>query len=272
MFDIVGNIKVDESKPERIAYLLSCIRSYQFLKQHAGFYLNLDNPSAILYGLVRTELERSGFTYVLTTSKHSCYGETYSYLLAGITNDFSDKQPGLRYEDMHFVINFMEDQFMLTDDFDQLIYTLNTMKKHSVDICISGFWQVEQNSAQGLEEFITTPAGIIYENTMENYTAYRRFYGSKYYIGVNFITTHEFAKKFWARDLGPRPHEYEVSFYDKDMLHTVMVPRMEIQVAIDDDHGAEASCMLKRNEPKWERIFQEIGSEYSGLIRAINNK
>lgn len=257
MIDILGNIKVDESKPERIKYLLACIRSYLFLKDDSRFYLNLENPSPFVHALVHEELKKCGYRYVLTTGNFPNYGSGYINLLYSLP-PWENRNPEID----SFVINFMEDQFMLIDDLDLLMSLLDNMARRKVDICMCGFHRVEQNSVKGLEEYIVTPTGIIYDNTMENYTAFQRFYGSRYYIGVNFITSYRFARTFWSRDLGPRPHEYEICFYDKEWLRRIIIPSMEIQAAIDDDHGAEDSCLLKRKEIKWLKIIGEINSEF----------
>jgi hypothetical protein len=259
MTGIVGNIKIDETKPERVLYLLACIRSYAFLKDVCGFYLNLENPSSELFHLVTTELKKCGFKYVLTTGIFNNYGEAYCFLLRGIKDKLTEvngiPQPGL-------IFNFMEDQFLLMNSVEEVAEIENTMLRYKIDVCMCGFNAVEKNSAQGLTHYSVTPAGIVYTNQIECYTEFCKFYGARYYLGVNFITTISFAIKFWSRDCGPRPHEYEISFYDANFLHNVLIPKKEIQVAIDDDHGADNSCLLKRKEEKWEKIIREIKSEY----------
>lgn len=99
---------------------------------------------------------------------------------------------------------------------------------------------------------------MVYENSMENYTDYQKYYKSRYYIGVNFITTRKFAERFWNRDCGPRPHEYEVCFYDKEWLHNVMIPSFELMAAVDDPHGEDGSHLLARREDKWVRALWYI--------------
>jgi hypothetical protein len=247
MISIVGNIKLDESKPERIKYLLACIKSYDFIGHISHFALNLDSPSPHLFGVVNETLRASGHRFILTASKPGSYGETYSYLLRA--------DPTSR-----FVINFMEDHFMVIDDADKFEGLLNTMTRTGADICASTFFPCEQKSAAGLREYFKTPLGLVYENSMENYTDFQKHYGSRYYIGVNFVTTRKFAERFWNRDCGHRPHEYEISFYDKEWLHTMMIPGFEIMASVDDPHGEEGSNLLARNEPKWKKIFEEVSA------------
>lgn len=252
MITIIGNIKVDESKPERIKYLLACIRSYQFLKEDCKFVLSLHNPSASLYSQVLNEVRKFEKNYILISQDSTDYGTTYTQLI----NNFCDTE---------FVINFMEDQFMLLDDKSQLVNLLEAMKRYHIEVCKATFFDVEHNSIRSIRDNpslvkteLVLPVGYAYHNDKWFHLEYQKHYGSRYYIGCNFITTKEFALKFWNRQLGKRPHPYEVSRYEKEWDHWVIFPNFEIQCAIDDNHGEDETCLLERDCDKWNRIWNEI--------------
>lgn len=239
MIAIVGNIKVDESKPERIKYLIACIRSYLFLKDHCKFVLALHGNSEELYDIIHNELRPFNHRLVEFSDKSESYGHEYIYLLN-------------RCADCNFVINFMEDQFMVCDDTNQIMNLLSNMDFFGVDVCKASFFKVEQNSIAGLKQ-------SIFENNLSFHTQYQKHYGTRYYIGVNFITTLEFAKKFWNRDLGKRPHEYEIAKYDEKWFHTVMFPIFPVMETIDDDHGEPGTALLNRSDcEKWNKIWRDV--------------
>lgn len=240
MISIVGNIKVDESKPERIKYLIACIRSYLFLKDKCNLILNLNGASIKLCRIVSDELiafPDAYFTNIISGN----YGQTYLHLLKNHT----------KYD---YVINFMEDQFMVCDDRMEFFEILNRMNNFEVDVCKSSFHKVELNSIAGR-------TGAIFENNFSNFVLYKKYYGSRYFIGCNFITTKQFALDFWGRDIkSKRPHEYEIAKFDPEWVHRVMVPSVhELQAAIDDDHGEPNTCLLNRTDcEKWNKIWAEV--------------
>lgn len=248
MIGIVGNIKVDENKPERIKYLIACIRSYAFLNGHCKFIIGLDNPSDQLLSIVQHELIEFAGLAIPFYRKDNSYGNQYLRLL----NNYC--------QDSDFVINFMEDQFMICDDVDQFKLLLSRMRSYNVDLCKASFFKVEQNSIKKIDGgHIESKAGHIYFNDEYFHYQYQQFYKSRYYIGVNFIATKVFSERFWCRDLGKRPHPYEVARYDRNFEHTVIFPNFELQCAIDDDHGELNTCLLKRNDcEKWNTIWNQI--------------
>lgn len=245
MLDIIGNIKIDESKPERINYFLACLKSWKFFKDHCKFYINLEDPSTELLNSIHEIIQKYNYDFdINTTSVQSApaYGTTYMQLL--------------NKSDNPFVLNFIEDQFMLLDDADIMLSILETMKHHNVDVLKSSFLKVEQNSQNTLQQVTDTDFGKVFLMDERNHSEYGAHYGGRYLLGVNFITTREFALKFWDRDCGMRPHEYEISSYNEEWKHICMIPNIEILCAIDDDHGEPATCLLNRNEEKWNRIYE----------------
>ena len=77
-----------------------------------------------------------------------------------------------------------------------------------------------------------------------------------YYIGNNGIFGKSFGKKYFSRRVENKykPHYFEIKRYDELFKHNLMIPKKEILCAIDDDHGAKDSCLLNRNELKWNEI------------------
>src|SRR5438552_3830263 len=138
MLDIIGLIKVDETKPERINYLIACIRSYAFLQPYCRFVLTLENPSDELYELVGEELKSCDYDYDLYDIKKVVnYGKIYCKLISEGRNNY--------------IINFMEDQFMLINDKNQLLSVLETMDQYMVEVCKCSFLKIEQNSSRGIK-------------------------------------------------------------------------------------------------------------------------
>lgn len=236
MLDICGNIKITDDK--RFAYLIYCIRSYAFLKDHCKFLLSIDGISEAQRAIVKKEL--SIYDYVLMRGLTKSYGENYCELL--------------KEGDNPFVINFMEDQFMLSNDSICILNTLKTMRHFNVSVCKSSFFNIEQNSIKTVDGIKNT-YGFIYDNHEYNFMEYKKYYGERYYLGVNFITTRDFALKFWNRDLGNRPHAYEVVDFSKEWEHRCMIPNKEIQCAIDDSHGEPGTALIERNEQKYDTII-----------------
>lgn len=253
MISIIGNIKIDESNPERIKYLLASIRSYSFLKDHCEIILLLQSPSDELYDVVLPELQNTGCSWILYSTEldkqfqNLSYGKQYCKLIEQCHYDF--------------VLNFMEDQFMIQDDVMKVCSLLAKMQQDNVNVVKSSFHRIELNSATTLRTLdrdeISRSIGYSFVNHEDNFKEYQKYYVKRYYIGANFLTTKHFAYKFWYRDLGDRPHEYEISTYGVDWMHTCMIPGedFELQAPIDDDHGEEGTCLLKRKEKKFWNAF-----------------
>jgi hypothetical protein len=252
MVDIIGNIKVDESKPERVKYLLACIRSYEFLKDHARFLFYLEGASEDLTKAVEAEFFRLNYNYNIFPSyaENGGYGVQYWAMMQFSRNPY--------------VLNFMEDQFMVLDCPFTFEMMLTYMKYNKVDLLKASFFDVEQKSSSTITERneddvyrrFKSAFGKVFVMNESNFIQYNQHYGSRYFIGVNFLTTKDFAIKFWGRELGTRPHAYEVPNFDRAFIHTAMIPAFELQAAIDDDHGETDTCLLSRNEPKFSRLYE----------------
>jgi len=243
MIDIIGVMKVDESNSERVKGLIACIRSYAFLHDTgAAMAIVLEQPSQELFEKVLSEASAIGLpAMVMKNDEPMSYGLKYCEILNRCKNDY--------------VINFMEDQFMILDNPDVLFSLLQTMKHHNADILKSSFLQIEKNSFHTLACLEDNSIAKIFVNNPHNFAEYQKHYGSRYYIGVNFITTKNFALRFWNRNAGPRPHEYEISEFNPNWGHTCVIPKIEVQAAINDDHGEVNTCLLKRQEKKFWDMY-----------------
>lgn len=234
MISVVGYIKVDEAKPERVDYLIASIRSLQFLG--AEFILGLETPTAKLISRVIKEV-----SCLKTYNSQGEYGKRYCELLKEANNSY--------------VLNFLEDHFCVCDDIAYIESCVKKMTEYNADVCKATFNRIELNSISTINPLYNDERVFIYDNNYENHLQYQKHYGSRYYLGVNFITTMDFAKKFWGRNLGRRPHEYEVMGYDERWRHTCMIPKQEILCSIDDPHGEAGTELLSRDNKKFKQIY-----------------
>lgn len=244
MIDIVGNIKIDETKPERIKYLIACIRSYHFLKDECSFILNIDGASPQLFDKINEEIKMF-HRHQLTSETANNYGKLYTQLLEKSTASF--------------ILNFLEDHFCVANDAKQIKNMLAFMSANGADLCKASFFEVEQKSIRNINNAVVATEGKVFLNNEDFHNAFQKHYGLRYYIGVNFITTKKFAHKFWNRQEGARPHAYEISVYDRDWEHKILFPSFEITESIDDNHGEEGTCLLERDDcKKWNIVWSEL--------------
>lgn len=255
MLDIVGNIKIDPANNTRINYLIACLKSWDFFKDHCRIILCIEGADTELINRLNKEVPG---TYIIPSDDKLSYGKRYLDILALCVNPF--------------VLNFIEDHFTLLDDAEFMKGMLNCMKEKNVDVLKSSFFQIEQNSCKTLKRFSDTEYGRIFLHDERNHQEYQRHYVSRYYMGVNFITTREFALKFWNRDLGSTPHPYELSSYSREWEYRCMIPSRELQCAVEDNHGEDGSCILMRKEEKWEKIFHTKPSKLVSLSPLENTE
>jgi hypothetical protein len=253
MLDIIGNIKVDETKTERIKYFFASLQSCFEYKDFIKIILSLHTPSMELFLKTKDLLENSGCDFFLqhtqaTTQKS--YGEIYTDLIT-------------KYSKNELILNFIEDHFLIiqNQDFKEL---LQYMLYREIEICKSTFFKIEQNSSKTLKLTDNNKFGKVFKNNNENYNEYCKYYGKRFYIGVNFITTRDFALNFWSRNIGNRPHPYEIGNFNLNYFHTCMIPNIEIQVSIDDDYGENNTCLLKRNynKDKFNSIWKSLEAKH----------
>lgn len=239
MISIVGNIKINDL--QRLKYLKATLWSFELLKEYQ-LLLNID-CDCITLDEITTEVEKIGFKNYQLSNESGNYGEIYCKLLYLVKSDY--------------VINFFEDHFLLLDDKKQLESILMDMKINKVDVCKSSFWQIEQNSKTTIYKI--QKENCIFINDLSNFNQYQKYYGSRYYLGTNFITTLEFAKRFWNRKFNSnRPHEWEIAKFSKEFEYICMLPDIEIMCAIDDEHGEIGTSLLERKEYKFWNIYNNL--------------
>jgi hypothetical protein len=239
VISIVGNIKINDL--QRLKYLKATLWSFELLKEYQ-LLLNID-CDCITLDEITVEVEKIGFKNYQLSNESGNYGEIYCKLLDLVSSDY--------------VINFFEDHYLLLDDKNQLESILMDMKINKVDVCKSSFWQIEQNSKTTIYKI--QKENCIFINDLSNFNQYQKYYGSRYYIGVNFITTLEFAKRFWNRKFNSnRPHEWEIAKFSKEFEYICMLPDIEIMCAIDDEHGEIGTSLLERKEYKFWNIYNNL--------------
>jgi len=242
MLSIVGNIKISE--PIRLKYLFATLKSYEFIKEYQ-LLLNIDTDIETFFK-IDAFVRDIGFKNFELSNLTGNYGEIYCSMLDKINSNTNI-----------FVLNFFEDHFLLLNDKKKLITILYDMHMHNVDVCKSSFWQIEQNSKTTI--FKIQKENCIFLNDLSNFNQYQKYYGSRYYIGCNFITTLEFSKRFWNRKFdSKRPHNWEISKFSMEFLHTCMIPDVEIMCSIDDEHGEIGSCLIGSTHKKFIDIYNEL--------------
>lgn len=239
MISIVGNIKINDL--QRLKYLKATLWSFELLKEYQ-LLLNID-CNCITLDEITVEVEKIGFKNYQLSNESGNYGEIYCKLLDLVNSDY--------------VINFFEDHFLLLDDKKQLESILMDMKINKVYVCKSSFWQIEQNSKTTIYKI--QKENCIFINDLSNFNQYQKYYGSRYYLGTNFITTLEFAKRFWNRKFNSnRPHEWEIAKFSKEFEYICMLPDIEIMCAIDDEHGEIGTSLFMRREKKFWNIYNNL--------------
>ena len=239
MISIVGNIKINDL--QRLKYLKATLWSFELLKEYQ-LLLNID-CDCITLDEITIEVEKIGFKNYQLRNESGNYGEIYCKLLDLVNSDY--------------VINFFEDHFLLLDDKKQLESILMDMKINKVDVCKSSFWQIEQNSKTTIYKI--QKENCIFINDLSNFNQYQKYYGSRYYLGTNFITTLWFAKRFWCRKFNSkRPHEWEIAKFSKEFEHIAMIPEIEIMASICDSHGEIGTSLLERKEHKFWNIYNNL--------------
>jgi hypothetical protein len=246
--DIIGNIKLDETKPERIRYCLACIESLLFLRNHCKFILNLDSPSPELFKQILNKLRACRFDFDLMETKaelNQNYGEKYCFLLGESNADY--------------ILNFHEDHFTVCNDLTEMSRLLKASKNFNASVIRCSFNAIEKRSCANIKSIYNGNDLCVFEMNWENFPKFRYNEYQRYFWGTNAILTKEFAQKIWDRKFNSlRPHEWEISGYNEELKHICVVPQFEIQASIDDPHGEENSHLLARQEHKFWTIYNNI--------------
>jgi hypothetical protein len=239
MIDIIGNIKVDESNTTRINYLKASLQSFNSLD--ANIVIHMEGASTSLIQQIRPY---AGKNALLLNNISGDYGEVYRQLMG-------------TYAKNDYVLNFMEDHFLMASQED-VFEIICEMQNHDIDLCKATFYDIEINSVLAIDKKHKDFYTISWDNDMENFHLYQKYYGIRYYIGVNAIMSREFAWRIWNSSKGASPHHYEQKEFNPQFFHKACIPVVELLCSIDDDHGEARTCLLNRNEEKFNRIWNEI--------------
>jgi hypothetical protein len=240
---IIGNIRVNNANPERIRYLVACLKSFEFLKDYCEVIINFECPNPAIKQIQKI-FNQIGFEGQLYfTDKPNNYGYVYTHLLEQARYDY--------------VLNFLEDHFCVLDSPTGMQMLLRLMREKEIEVMKTSFHEIELASIAHVSNVQSTVAGTYFLNDQFSATEYSGGYQTgRFYIGVNFLTTKAFARKFWQRDFDSnRPHEWEISEYTPELEHSVLVPAFPVLASIDDDHGEPGSCLLKKSPWKWKEAY-----------------
>lgn len=242
MLSIVGNIKINDAT--RLKYLKATLWSFELIND-CQLLLNVD-CNIETFTDITNEVRKVGFKNFEISNQSGNYGEIYCELLDKVNSEF--------------VCNFFEDFFILLDNRDKLKVLLKAMQTDKIDVIKSGFWQIEKNSSKEILGHYDVSIGLSYVNNKTNHNLNQKYYGTRYFLGCNFITTLEFAKKFWSRKFDSKtPHKWEIAKYDSEFECKVLIPNIEISCSVDDAHGCEESNLLARpNEKKFWEIYNKV--------------
>jgi len=238
MFDLIGNVKI--TNETRLSYLLATIKSFLFVKDNIGFYLNVDCKDEY-----KDSVRDAILNYPIhsTSFKTGRFGDIYCDLINKGKNNY--------------IFHFEEDHFCTCDNTLSMITLLHIAKNYNVDIIKATFFELEQKIYQNIDGS-DTKSGTIYRNTPDIFNRSQRFY-RRFYIGVNCIFERGFALRYWGRDADtPKPHSFEIRTFDKEFEHNLMIPNFEILTSIDDNHGVPNTCLLDNPNGKWNKIYQPV--------------
>lgn len=169
---------------------------------------------------------------VITNQPEKAHGQAMLKLIDTCQNDY--------------YLNFEEDHVCVLNDMAKFKKMLKLAKQYDVDVIRISFYKIEHDCAS----FVTEP---IYEDNdvkiiRMTERAFQQFKTKldRYYLGTNGIFKKSFGEKMFKRNpSGTKPHNFEVRNYEKAMEYTCLIPKFEILRAIDDDHDAANSCMLR---------------------------
>lgn len=230
MIDIIGNIKIEGE-----------IRK-KFFK--ASFY-SLQKQLLILCDI-------NPYFFIEQKEHNSPHGATMLKLIKQSKEDY--------------YLNFEEDHFCVLQDGQKFKKMLNLAKQYDVDNIRISFHYIEHDCASFVTDTIYDDADVkIFRMTERTFNQFKTKF-DRYYLGTNGIFKKSFGERLFLRNpSGQKPHHFEIRNYEKAMEYICMVPKFEILRAIDDDHDAPNSCMLRNPTPEFLELSkltqQEIAYE-----------
>lgn len=156
-----------------------------------------------------------------------------------------------------FFLNYEEDHFCVLQDKQKLIDLLHVCKQYNVDAIRASFHRVEMDCARHVHNILFEDDTVkIFRMTAHNFEAFCKPY-KRFYLGTNCIFSFDYGKRFFSNEAA-RPHDCELRFYQSDMEYICAVPKFEILRPIDDDHGAENTCMINKPTPYFAKLLDQF--------------
>lgn len=163
--------------------------------------------------------------------------------------------PAISKSTSPYFLNFEEDHFCVWESPELFKALINTCAQHNADVIRASFFDIENQCANHVKN-------VIFENNLVkifrmNYANFQEFQKPyiRYYLGTNCIFKTDYAKQLFART-GNRPHDFELEKFIVDFEYTCAVPKIELLRAIDDDHGLDNTCMLKKPTQNFLDLMQ----------------
>lgn len=253
MIDIIGNIRIDESKPDRVKYFVATLISFRTLfAANAVMYLSVQDPGPKMQRLLQKLVKE--FPIHLIPPSPTSFGATMQNALAEATAKNPDRK---------FYIHFEEDHFLELSNATLLLNLLEYMKENNAKVCRASFHKIELGSQRYVEYGKTiSDHGYLFEMNWQNYMAFQgEWMGGRYFIGTNCIFSRSFAWKLWSSTAdgktSQKPHDYERSQFEEALIHNVIIPKFEILRSLDDDHGLVGSSMTLNPSVKYKSCMEE---------------
>lgn len=253
MIDIIGNIRIDETKLERVKYFVATLISFRTLfAGGANMYLSFSDPGPKMERLIQ-KLVKEFPIHIVAPSAIS-FGATIQKSLAEATAKNPDRK---------FYIHFEEDHFLELENITRLIDMIKHMQDNQIQLCRASFHKIEMESQRYVESGKTiSDHGYHFDMNWINYCAFQgEWMGGRYFIGTNCIFSRTFAWKFWDKtangDISQRPHDYERPQFEEALMHRVIIPKFEILRSLDDDHGLMGSSMTLNPSQKYKGCIEE---------------
>ncbi len=256
---IIGNIKIDETRQERIHYFFATLLSYRCF-QNYGIGITLNDCSSDLF----TKTLRLLTDHFPSFSLASIHAEKLTEYKPPINYRCKQISDRLNYWDaiaLHqpnmnkFYITFEEDHFCMMENDAFYTNIEDAFKNRNVDLIRASFNDIEKGSAKDLgHEF--TKGFKVFKMDEKNHATFCQRYGYRYFIGTNTIIRTEFAKRFYSR-AGTTPHHFELGAYNNEFEYICGIPEIKIMECIDDEHGEPRSNLLAKPTEKFLNCMEQ---------------